>query len=59
LPKLNIFISSKTDELQGEHKKMKPVFSSESFCVFVFEQAGARSESAGEVYKEQVLNCDI
>jgi hypothetical protein len=59
LPKLSIFVSSKTDELREERKRIKSVFSSELFDVFVFEQAGARTEAAEKVYKYEVLNCDI
>jgi hypothetical protein len=59
LPKLSIFVSSKTDELREERKRIKSVFSSELFDVFVFEQTGARTEAAEKVYKYEVLNCDI
>ena len=59
MERLNLFVSSKTDELREERKKIKSYFQIESFDVFVFEDSEARTESVEEVYKEQVLKCDI
>jgi hypothetical protein len=59
LVRLRIFVSSKTDELVEERKTIKSVFSPKVYDVFIFEDTGARTESASEVYTEEVLNCDI
>jgi hypothetical protein len=56
---LRIFISSKTDELSEERRIIKSAFSPKVYDVFMFEDTGARTESASEVYTEEVLNCDI
>ena len=57
--KLRIFISSKTDELAEERRIIKSVLSPKVYDVFIFEDTGARTESASKVYKEEVLNCHI
>jgi uncharacterized protein DUF4062 len=59
LLRLKIFVSSKTDELLEERKAIKTAFPASVYDVFIFEDTGARTESASVVYREEVLSCDI
>jgi hypothetical protein len=60
LVRLNVFVSSRFEELKDERALIKHTLSDSDFEVFLFEDdAGARTESTRQVYTEEVKNCDI
>jgi len=60
LDKLKIFVSSRTKELHNERVAIKQALAPLGFEVFTFEDdAGARTESAPDVYGKEVRDCDL
>jgi Domain of unknown function (DUF4062) len=57
---INIFVSSRFDELKDERKVVKEKISTKNRCVFIFEDdAGARTENPSKAYRNEVINSDI
>lgn len=58
--KLNVFVSSKTNELHDDRIAIKRELTSIGYETFIFEEdAGARTEGPEAVYSSEVNNCDI